>query len=140
MSDPLKPYADLYVKLNGPGDQRPTAQRIIDDDHAAERLVGKVVLITGGTSGVGLATAAALHSVGAHVFITARDRGKADTSIKHIKERSGGLGRVEWIELNLDSLQSVRAAASDFLGRSDKLNILINNAGRFPFRRCQLHV
>lgn len=135
MSDPLKPYADLYVNLNGPGDQRPTAQRVIEDEKASKTLVGKVILITGGSSGIGLATATALHSAGADVFITARSQEKANKALKQITEKSSGGGNLEWIKIDLDSLQSVRAAATDFLARTDKLDILINNAGTF----CSSH-
>jgi NAD(P)-dependent dehydrogenase (short-subunit alcohol dehydrogenase family) len=90
---------------------------------------GKVALVTGATSGIGVETARALHATGADVYFTARDLQKGAATREDILKTSGGKGRLEIIELNLDSLESVRKAAKAFLQQSNTLNVLVNNAG-----------
>lgn len=95
-------------------------------------LAGKVALVTGGTSGIGVETVRALHATGADVFFTARDSKRGAETQQEIAKRSTGKGRLQVIMMDLDSLESVRQAAQDFLSRSNKLNILVNNAGMWP--------
>lgn len=138
MSDPLTPYAHLYKDVAGPGDGRPTALQVISDNVAKDAWTGRVALVTGGTSGIGIETIRALHATGADVFFTARDLSKAEKSRADILGRSSGKGRIEFIEMDMDSLDSVRQAAREFLSKSSKLNVLVNNAGEFAehlFRR-----
>jgi len=59
------------------------------------------------------------------VFLTARNLKKAEEACKSFLEP----GRVELIEMDNNSLDSVRVAAKTFLGKSNKLNVLVNNAG-----------
>ncbi|KAJ2982107.1 hypothetical protein NUW58_g6514 [Xylaria curta] len=128
----LHPYHDQhsFKNLNGPGDSRPTATQIIEDQGLVDKWAGKVVLITGcSPGGLGPETAKAIHLTGADVYITSRDiaKGKqvADEVLADDKP-----GKVEVIQMDLGSFASVRAAAAEFLRKSDnKLNILINNAG-----------
>ena len=54
---------------------------------------------------------------------------KGEEVAKTILGSSSAGGNIEMIKLELDCLDSVRAAASDFLSKSNQLNILINNAG-----------
>jgi NAD(P)-dependent dehydrogenase (short-subunit alcohol dehydrogenase family) len=86
------------------------------------RLDGQTVVITGGTTGLGLETATALASAGAHVVITARSEDKARAA-----------GPFDHVVLDLADLDSVRAGASQ-LGHVD---VLVNNAGVMytPFER-----
>jgi NAD(P)-dependent dehydrogenase (short-subunit alcohol dehydrogenase family) len=89
---------------------------------------GRTVLVTGGTSGLGLASATALAGAGARVLLTARDpeRGKAALERVH---RDGGPS-AELVELDLADLASVRRAAADVRDRTgDALHVLMNNAG-----------
>lgn len=130
MSEPFAPYAHLYKETSGPGDQRPTALQIINDNGLVDKWAGRVALVTGGTSGIGVETARALHATGADVYFTARDVKKAVFARQDILSRSNGNGRLEFIELNLDSLESVRGAAQSFLSKSDKLHLLVCNAGK----------
>lgn len=130
MSSSFTPYAEHYLQSKGPGDERPTAQQVIQDVNLAEKWKDRVILITGGTSGIGVETARALYATGADVFITARDLNKAKGVIEDIINTSGGDGRIEAIEMDMDSLDSVTGAAAAFLAKSDKLNVLINNAGK----------
>ncbi|KAK2602164.1 hypothetical protein N8I77_008718 [Diaporthe amygdali] len=124
-------YAASHVNPQGPGDARPTALQVVEDEGLIGKLTGKVVLITGASSGLGIETARAIHATGATLFLTARDSTKAQKAIDSVKNGPGPKsdGPIHAIELRLDSLASVRAAAKAFLSLSDKLNILILNAG-----------
>jgi NAD(P)-dependent dehydrogenase (short-subunit alcohol dehydrogenase family) len=137
MSDSFHPYAHLYSEPSGPGDRRPTALQVVQDTGALGQWTGKVALVTGATSGIGVETARALHATGADVYFTARDRKKGIAVREDILKTSGGKGRLEVIHLNLDSLESVREAAKAFLQKSSTLNVLVNNAGECARLRCE---
>ena len=129
MSDPFHPYAELFANPNGPGDERPTALQIIRDENLEKSWSGRVALVTGATSGIGVETARALHATGADVYITARDLQKAEFVVQDILKTSGGTGELRVLEMDMTSLESVKLAAQSFLAINDKLNVLINNAG-----------
>ena len=118
-------YTEAHLSPKGAGDARPTALDIIRDEGLEGKLTDKVVLITGCSSGLGVETARAMSATGAKVYCTARDIAKGQKTLEGILEP----GRVELLALELNSLDSVRACAKDFLSESDKLNIMINNAG-----------
>ncbi len=89
-------------------------------------------LSTGANDTTGLETAKALHLTGAKIFITTRSATKSAAAIKSIIDSNGGeRGGIEAITMELGDLSSVRHAAKEFLSKSDKLNILICNAGGF---------
>lgn len=52
-SKPLQPYAEIHQKATAPGDGRPTAQQIIDDEGLVGKWSDKTMLITGASSGIG---------------------------------------------------------------------------------------
>jgi NAD(P)-dependent dehydrogenase (short-subunit alcohol dehydrogenase family) len=133
MFDPLNPYAEHFIHPNGPGDARPTALQVIEDNDLTGKWADKVVLVTGGTSGIGVETARALFATGADVFITARDLEKAKRVIDDILKSTRGGGKLEAIEMDMDSLDSVKKAAQDFLAKSSKLNVLVDNAGKSKY-------
>ncbi|GKT44770.1 short-chain dehydrogenase/reductase ATR7 [Colletotrichum spaethianum] len=124
-------YATAYAKPKGPGDLRPTALQIVEDEGLVDKLTDKVALVTGANSGIGLETARALHAAGTTLFITARDSTKAQKAIDDVLGSDGGKSGapIHALELRLDSLKSVRAAAKAFLEKTSKLNLLILNAG-----------
>lgn len=133
-STPYRPYLSRYTNPQGPGDQRPTATEIIRDQKAEGKLVGKVILITGGTGGLGLETAKSLHLTGAMIFITARSEEKGRAAVEAISrfENEDGKGAgvpAEFVVMDLASLESVRTAAAEFGRRGARLDILIANAG-----------
>ncbi|GME65234.1 Short-chain dehydrogenase/reductase SDR [Neofusicoccum parvum] len=125
----IAPYADLHTTLDGPGDQRPTALRIIQDEDLIGKWTDRTIFITGANQGIGLETARALHATGATLYLGVRSIAKGEAAKASILSTSTGTGPIHLIELSLDSLASVRTAAAAFLRRSPRLNILINNAG-----------
>ena len=68
-STPFQPYASSHIDPQGPGDSRPTAQQILEDCDAISNLTQKSILITGASSGLGVATAAALYRTGAQLYL-----------------------------------------------------------------------
>ncbi|CAF3403570.1 unnamed protein product [Rotaria socialis] len=91
-------------------------------------LDGKLVLITGGTSGIGIETARALATVNAHVIITARDMNKGAEIVEDLKKSTKN-ENIDVMELDLNLFQSVRDFVERFRTRNTPINILICNAG-----------
>ena len=118
-------YAAAHHNPKGPGDARPTAIDIVEDEGLQGKLTDKVVLITGCSSGIGIETAKALNSTGAKLFLGVRDTVKGQAALSDILNP----GHVELLQMDLNSLDSVRSAAEEFKKKSKTLNILINNAG-----------
>lgn len=119
-------YAAAHANPEGPGDARPTALQIVQDEKLENKLAGKVMVITGVTSGIGLETARALAATGARLILTVRDLEKAKTTLHDLWQSD----RVSLIKMDNSSLASIRVAAAEILVRSNnQVNILVNNAG-----------
>lgn len=118
-------YAAVHEQRNGPGDARPTASQIIDDYGLKGKLTGKIALITGCSSGIGVHTARAIHSTGATIYACARDINKAKMALHDLVDSP----RVRFLQLDLSSLAAVRASAESFRSQSSQLDIFIGNAG-----------
>ena len=95
---------------------------------------GKTVVVTGGNAGIGKETAVALAREGARVIITARDPAKGAAAVDDIIAR-GGSTTVEQMHLDLASLASIRDFAGALAAQTDRLSVLINNAGVILRRR-----
>lgn len=87
------------------------------------KLDGKVAVVTGGTSGIGLASARRLAAEGAHVFITGRRKPELDAAVKAIGSRATG---VQGDVANLADLDRLYAVVKEQKGRVD---VLFANAG-----------
>lgn len=87
----------------------------------------KIIFITGATSGIGKEAAKSLSKMGATVVITARDVKKGEETKAEIEAYSGC--KVDLIQCNLMSLDSIRNAVAEFGRRYSHLDVLINNAG-----------
>jgi retinol dehydrogenase-12 len=94
----------------------------------------KTVLITGATSGIGLATAKELARMGANVVLVGRNLEKCVSASAQITQLSGN-GRVEYILADLSTRSGVQTAAREFLSRHSRLDVLLNNAGVFLMTR-----
>jgi NAD(P)-dependent dehydrogenase (short-subunit alcohol dehydrogenase family) len=122
----LSPYAAAHLDPQGAGDARPTALQIIQDEGLKGKLAGKIIVITGATSGIGVETALAIKATGATLFLTARNLAKAHKNLAGILEP----GRVSLVEMDLDNFNSIRAGAEQILSATKgQVNILINSAG-----------
>ncbi|ABK73881.1 SDR family NAD(P)-dependent oxidoreductase [Mycolicibacterium smegmatis] len=89
---------------------------------------GRVAIVTGANTGLGLETAKALAAKGAHVVLAVRNLDKGKAAVDWIA-RSAPTADLELQQLDLGSLASVRAAADDLKGKFDRIDLLVNNAG-----------
>jgi NAD(P)-dependent dehydrogenase (short-subunit alcohol dehydrogenase family) len=89
---------------------------------------GKVIIITGGGSGIGLAAAVALASKGAEVILAVRNIQKGNRAAAGINN-TGPAVRVNVMHLDLGDLSSVSAFATQFAEHYTRLDLLVNNAG-----------
>jgi NAD(P)-dependent dehydrogenase (short-subunit alcohol dehydrogenase family) len=88
----------------------------------------KIILITGGTGGIGQQTALALAKMGAHVIVTGRSRASGEAAVADIKQASGN-SRIDLLLGDLSTQVGVRAIAEQFRVTHERLDVLINNAG-----------
>lgn len=87
---------------------------------------GRVALVTGANSGIGLEAARELAARGARVVLGCRDAAKAQAAQQDLAAAGGD---VHVLVLDVSSLDSVRSAAARFLDEWDRLDLLVNNAG-----------
>lgn len=93
---------------------------------AGQDLTGKVAIVTGGATGIGIETARALAEAGAEVVIAVRKPDLAEAAVADINKTAKG-AKASWSMLDLSSFKSIRAFAERWGDRP--LNLLINNAG-----------
>jgi NAD(P)-dependent dehydrogenase (short-subunit alcohol dehydrogenase family) len=91
-------------------------------------LTGRTVLITGANTGLGREVAERLADRGARLLLACRSESRARPVLEAITTRHGA-GRASLVPLNLADLTSVRAAAAQVTGATDRVDLLINNAG-----------
>ena len=87
------------------------------------------MLVTGGTAGIGRATALGLASLGAHLAITGRDRDAHGGAARAI--RAAGGGPVDVFVADLSSQMEVRRLAAEVLQRLSRIDVLVNNVGGY---------
>lgn len=97
-------------------------------DNTTRTMLGRVCLITGATSGIGLVTARALAAKGATLVLVARDAQRAEDHVQRIRHETANPA-VNFLLADLSSLASVRSLAADFQNRHPALHVLVNNAG-----------
>ena len=97
---------------------------------------GKVALVTGGTGGIGKATAEGLANLGARVVLVGRDRSKGEIATAEIKTTTGN-GAVELMIADLSLQEEIHRLAREFEANYDRLDVLVNNAGVMYARRFE---
>ena len=102
---------------------------VFDATKQIRDLSGKVFLITGGTAGLGYETAVsfAAHNPG-HIFFTGRSQPSADKLIKEVNSKYPNVP-ITFVQCDLASLESVQNAAREILSKTDRLDIVMANAG-----------
>ncbi len=108
-----------------------------DDVLSGKDLSGKRVLVTGVSAGLGVETARALAAHGAQVVGAARDLAKAERATAEVRAQAANGGGLELVELDLASLESVRACADALVADGRPFAAVIANACvmRTPFER-----
>lgn len=92
-------------------------------------MAGRTVLVTGGAGGIGRATALGLATMGAHLAITGRDRGRTEGAAREI--RAAGGGRVDVFVADLSAQSEVRRLAYEVLQSLSRIDVLVNNVGGY---------
>src|SRR5674476_1413189 len=92
-------------------------------------MAGKTVLVTGGTGGIGRATAMGLAMMGAHLGITGRDRGRTEGAAREIRAASGG--QVDVFVADLSSQSEVRRLAEQVLQACPRIDVRVDNGGGY---------
>jgi Dehydrogenases with different specificities (related to short-chain alcohol dehydrogenases) len=87
----------------------------------------KTALITGANQGLGFETAKQLAKLGYYVYIGSRDKSKGIEAKEKLNEF--GLTNVELIEIDVTNINSIKSARQALEAKTDKLDVLINNAG-----------
>jgi dehydrogenase/reductase SDR family member 12 len=95
---------------------------------STHRVDGRCIAITGATSGLGLTTARTLADLGASLLLIVRNPDKGER-VRTELTASGAAGSIEVVECDLSDLVSVRRAATQITGRTDRIDALIHNAG-----------
>ena len=111
--------ARVQKKLNSGFTGKPEPREILE----GKDLSGKVAVVTGGYSGIGLETTRALAAAGVKVYVPVRTPGKAKENLKGLE------GEVIVDAMDLANLASVRGYAASVTDRESKIDLLINNAG-----------
>lgn len=107
------------IPVSSPFDRKSTGEEVLKGID----LAGKVAIVTGGYSGIGVETTKALAAKGVKVIVPVRSVEKAKASLKEIE------GDVETAMLDLSDLKTVNAFTQKMVNELDRLDILINNAG-----------
>ncbi|KAH9833169.1 NAD(P)-binding protein [Rhodofomes roseus] len=90
-------------------------------------LSGQVIIVTGGNVGIGQETIRVLLQHNAKVYMASRSKEKAEEAIEELKKQTGK--EAIFLELDLLSFPSIRAAAEEFMSKENELHVLFNNAG-----------
>ena len=89
---------------------------------------GKVVVMTGGTSGIGEVAAERLAGLGARLVLVARDRARGEATLARLRARGPGVGHVaHYADLSL--IADTKRVAAQIAATEPRIDVLINNAG-----------
>ncbi|KAH8878759.1 putative short-chain dehydrogenase/reductase [Thozetella sp. PMI_491] len=118
-------YAAAHAATQGPGDARPTALQIVRDAGMEGKLAGRVAVVTGASSGLGVETVRALAATGLRFFLPGRSPDKLKAALGDAFDPAV----MEIVPAELGSFASVRAAAAAILAKTDVVHLFVANAG-----------
>ncbi|MFP6661794.1 MAG: SDR family NAD(P)-dependent oxidoreductase [Myxococcota bacterium] len=95
---------------------------------------GRSVMLTGASSGIGLAGARALAALGANLWLVCRSRERGEAAVAACEAEGGG-GKTRLLLADLAGQAAIRRLADDFLRSDEPLHVLVNNAGAVFFER-----
>ena len=98
---------------------------------------GRLAIVTGGNSGIGYDTSAALAAAGAEVIVAGRDAARCEEAVSRIRAIHPD-AKIRFERLDLGSLASVREFAAGIADAHGKLDLLINNAGVMALPKRQV--
>jgi len=91
---------------------------------------GRVFIVTGGYAGVGKELSKFLYQKNGTVYLAGRSKGKGDAAIEEIRKSvSSSDGHLEFLQLDLADLSTIKGSVEDFMRREQRLDVLTNNAG-----------
>jgi retinol dehydrogenase-12 len=122
----------------GPFGRNETTMKAPEMANSAHQMHGKVCMVTGATSGIGLVTAHALARQGATLIVVGRNPERGATTVSRIRQETGNQA-VELMVADLSAQAQVRQLASEVQSRFAHLDVLINNAGALFGRRQLSH-
>src|SRR6185312_3448 len=96
---------------------------------AGSRLLGKVAVVTGGSSGIGLAIASALASEASSILLTGRNQETLDHAAAELSRESAGKGRVLALQCDIRDNEAIARMFVVLTTEFGQLDILVNNAG-----------
>ena len=99
-------------------------------------MAGKTCVVTGATSGIGEVTARELAAKGARVLLVGRSAARCEATAGRIRGRVPGAD-VEFLVADLSSQAEVRRVAAEILGKTPRLDVLVNNAGALFTKRAE---
>ncbi|MFN8195817.1 MAG: SDR family NAD(P)-dependent oxidoreductase [Nocardioidaceae bacterium] len=105
-------------------------------DPAPRCLRGRTALVTGATSGLGLATARGLAELGAHVHLVVRDVDKGDRVAEELRGEVPGCHLTVW-RCDVADLEDVARFAAEMSASVEALDVVVHNAGAMPSRRSE---
>ncbi|KAL9127325.1 MAG: hypothetical protein Q9175_007758 [Cornicularia normoerica] len=100
-------------------------------------LNGYVAIVTGGNSGIGYETTLQLALHGARVYIAGRSPNRVEKAMEQMKASNATPLDLHMLEMDMQSLRSVKEGAEAFMRQESRLDLLINNAGVRTLRQLQ---
>ncbi|WP_054957538.1 SDR family oxidoreductase [Paenibacillus dakarensis] len=95
---------------------------------------GKIVIVTGANSGMGLASSIELARLGANVIMVCRNQARGEAALEQARKESGNPD-IELMTCDLGSLAGIRSFGAAFKEKYDRLDVLLNNAGVITLKR-----
>ncbi|KZT34654.1 NAD(P)-binding protein [Sistotremastrum suecicum HHB10207 ss-3] len=91
-------------------------------------LKGKVIVVTGGNSGIGYETIKILAKQGAKLYMAARNESRVTGAISRLEHEGVPAGSVHWLKLDLGDPRQAKKAAEELITKENRVDVLINNA------------